>query len=728
MLRLTGITRDADPDLALSTNELVLGTTRSAMTAIGIVYLVWHILATATWPDLIGERVYAVSMIMAAATGLGYWSTRKMLWVGQVLWLVGLGMALLVAIPLFGQGEIAYGYVLLPFLTTITLGPAAGGLALTASGSVLAVMCRGPLSTVLTSATVVAVVASGAVTWIVGWSASRTLYTVTLWSVAAMNEARRKAEDAKEHRARLAQVVKDLDQAYERLQRLNTALISAWNAAQEAERAKAEFVTRVSHELRTPLNLIVGFAEMMATAPENYGYAVLPGPYRADVAAIYKSARHLLALVDDVLDLSRADVGRLPLMRDVVNLGEIICQAVDMVRDYVVAKGLSLVVEIQPELPLLNLDPLRIKQVILNLLVNAVRFTEAGSVTVRVSTHNDGVIVEVCDTGRGIAPEVLPHVFDEFRTGDVSPATNGWHSGSGLGLSISKKLVELHGGQMGVSSIVGRGATFWFQLPAGPSQDGTGRIEMGIYQRTRPIPETKRPVVVVHRDAFIWRLLARHLERYEILGARTSSEAEELATQTRAVAVVIDAQEEIVPVASGAMIIRAPFPDLRAAVQVMGATDRLVKPVARAELLAAIDGTGCGPRRILVVDDDPDFVRLLRRMLADRLEASSILEAASGEEALEMLEKVQPDLMLLDLSLPGMDGREVLARMSAGPSMAQVPVIVISAHDDQALESRLEAPVEIWAPNGLSLHQVLALLENSLDVLNRCGSPLSPKA
>src|SRR5262249_55091727 len=215
---------------------------------------------------------------------------------------------------------------------------------------------------------------------------------------------------------------------YDRLQQANAELVTAWKAAEAAERSKTDFVTNISHELRTPLNLIAGFADMVLTSPESYG-TPLPAPYRRDLNAIYQSAQHLLTLANDVIALARVGRGRLSLAREPTDLRVVVAEACDIVREYVAAKGVELSVELPAEIPLLSLDRLRIRQVLLNLLTNAARFTERGSITISATVEGDRVVVRVRDTGRGIPPEELPHVFEEYH----SPLPLGRTEGEGKG-------------------------------------------------------------------------------------------------------------------------------------------------------------------------------------------------------------------------------------------------------------------------------------------------------
>jgi signal transduction histidine kinase len=227
------------------------------------------------------------------------------------------------------------------------------------------------------------------VTFVVGWILTRALYNLTEWYFFSFRQAQQKVQEARQHRGQVLQLFKELDQAYYRLNRVNTALVAARKEAEEAERFKTEFVTNVSHELRTPLNLIVGFSEMMMTSPESYDGVQLPGAYRSDINAINHSARHLLALVDDVLDLARIEVGRLAITRDAVDFATFVKETVAFVSDNIAAKGLELRVQVEPQLPTLWIDRLRIRQVLLNMLVNSARHTSAGSIEVKASLRSN---------------------------------------------------------------------------------------------------------------------------------------------------------------------------------------------------------------------------------------------------------------------------------------------------------------------------------------------------
>lgn len=288
--------------------------------------------------------------------------------------------------------------------------------------------------------------------------------------------------------------------------------------AEEARRAKEQFVANVSHELRTPLNMIVGFSEMIIQAPKAYG-AALPAALRADLDVILRNAQHLASLINDVLDRSQVEAGRMALTRERVALPEIIDEARSGVERLYGSKGLYLRVEVPAELPPVFCDRTRIREVLLNLLTNAARYAEQGGVDLHAWQEGSDVIVSVADTGPGIAPEDAGKLFAPFQQLDGSIRRR--YGGSGLGLAISKDFVELHGGKMWLESEKGRGSTFFFRLPIEPlalPDSPAWRwldAEWEYRQRTRPaaIPSaavTPR-LLVVEEGTALQRLLGRYL-------------------------------------------------------------------------------------------------------------------------------------------------------------------------------------------------------------------------
>ena len=305
-----------------------------------------------------------------------------------------------------------------------------------------------------------------------------------------------------DHRLEMSEMLDDLTEANLQLSRLHRLAHAMQEMAEDARRVKEEFVANVSHELRTPLNMIIGFTELVLKAPQTYGQPV-PQALLADLNVVLRNSQHLSALIDDVLDLSQLEAKQMALAKEWVRLDEMLQTAAAAVRPLYALKQLALRMAVAEDLPLVYCDPIRIRQVILNLLSNAGRFTDQGGICVCARREGGAVIVSVSDTGPGIASADLPRIFQPFQQADSSIRKR--HSGSGLGLSISKGFVELHDGKMWVESTLGVGTTFYFRLPVGCPASGTDHPlrwsipHMNYEERARPFraPLAEiRPLVV----------------------------------------------------------------------------------------------------------------------------------------------------------------------------------------------------------------------------------------
>ena len=293
---------------------------------------------------------------------------------------------------------------------------------------------------------------------------AHTFHEALQWAWSMQERADGLLEQTRAHRAELARALKALELAYALQTRTQQELIYARKQAEEARRTKERFAANISHELRTPLNLIMGFSELMALSPEVYGPMTWPPAMRHDVQQIYRSSSHLLAMIDDILDLSRFEIVGLSLHKEPTVLETLVRDTVDITRELFRERPVRLEVAIEPDLPALDVDRTRIRQVLLNLLNNAHRFTELGSVTISARRLGGEVIVSVKDTGPGIPAEKRDLIFDEFYQVDVSLRRN--HGGAGLGLAICKRFVEVHGGRIWVESQDGAGATFSLCCPS----------------------------------------------------------------------------------------------------------------------------------------------------------------------------------------------------------------------------------------------------------------------
>ena len=574
------------------------------------------------------------------------------------------------------------------------------------------------------------------------WMLWHYIYVALELSWQSRQRAMQEMRNARQRRAELRRANKALDEGYDRLRRLNQELIEARREAESARRIKAEFAANVSHELRTPINLIIGFSEMMYAAPESYSGQVLPPEYMGDAHAIYRSARHLQTLIDDILDLSRIDAKRMALTREMFHLGDVIGEATRVIRDLVERKGLDLQVEIEPHLPQVYLDRTRIRQVLLNLISNAVRFTERGYVRVWCGIHSDGdthesktidvggsssqtialpntryIQVSVSDSGIGIRPEDIDKVFEEFRQVDGSPRRK--YGGTGLGLAISKRFVELHAGWMWVESEFGSSSTFHFALPAAEeSWVRPGFKSTGDSLAARPL---EKAVIVIDDDPNVVRFFRRYMRNCRVEGAATLQEVTSLVTKLAPELLVIanDTRIEDVlawqdtcpPLAEADLsVLACPIPSERRKALSLGLADYLVKPVSQEQLQGAMGQFG-SIGHVLAVEDDPDMMRLLGRMLARMNTDIEFQRAYSAEEAQLFLRSRVTDLVLLDLALPGMSGYDLLIWLQQEASL-KVPVIAITAN------AHLEAsePLDIMRMtlarrSGFSIHELLTFAE-----------------
>lgn len=590
------------------------------------------------------------------------------------------------------------------------------------------------------------------------WIALHPLLTTVRWVWEGYAREQALLERMRGAQVQLAQTLEDLKSTNTQLVRLNQLTNGLRRMAEEALHAKEQFVANVSHELRTPLNMIIGFSEMILNAPHVYGGSI-PSALLADLSVILRNSRHLSDLIDDVLDLSQIETGRMALVKERVDMREIVEAATTAVRPLFASKGLYLEVSVPENLPAVSCDRTRVCEVLLNLLSNAGRFTERGGVAVCVRYNCDAgeVVVSVADTGPGIADANKAKVFQPFHQLDGSIRRR--YGGSGLGLTISKAFVELHGGRMWFESEVGRGTTFYFTLPVElppPSADGAMRWlnpDWPNLERTRPSlapsPVVKLRLVVIDSEGSLQRLLTRYLDHAEVVAAADLRAATEELARTPAQALVINSMqmdEWLFRLAADARIpystpvIVCSLPGSVDSAHALGVSDYLVKPVDARRLIEAIEralrdrrsqATTASHRAadeasrptVLVVDDEPDAQRLFWRILSASPHSYHVLTATDAQQAIQIMRDQQPDVVLLDLVMPDVSGFQLLALKQADPALRPIPVLVVSARDFTG-QAILSNAVGVTRPGGLSLHQLLACVESLSLVL----SPLRPSA
>lgn len=651
------------------------------------------------------------------------------------LWLSSWG-ALGVAALLFISGQDGYtatGLCVACVIVTMLLGPRMGWLALALStGGLVAVASTQP-ELALWPTRVLVVIITSAFLVILAQVVSRVLFRALQWTQDNYELARRQTDALTEQSAQLELTLKSLSQTSFQLARANEQMEVAMQYAEDARQSKQQFAAAVSHELRAPLNLIIGFSDLILNEPGNYHdtRTGLSPKLLADIRVVNNHAQHLLKLVNDILDLSQLDVNYLTVSRASVQIRDVILAAVNDYAYLIEQRSLKLHIDIEPNLPLVMADTTRIRQVLLNLLNNALRFTDKGSITVRAQLseaeeHRNGdqpepgsdvppasthIVISVSDTGVGIAPADLKRIFEPFvQVGDAKRHTS---AGSGLGLTISKRFVELHDGHMWVDSALGGGSTFFFTLPCelGGAPSTTWRSPHEFMRRE------VGPLVVVERTAVLSRLLERRIKGMRVESVNSIDAlygSKEYSPEVVLINEPVDSSIALLPLTDKLRRIPVLRCYVHGALALPALDDEspvnhnhhyLVKPVSRdklyqilAQMLAAgKDGESDAterPARILVVDDEEDAAYLLARMLrlapAGSLQGYkgvNVVRARSGEQALEQLHELsqpggQPiDAVLLDLVLGGLgsvSGYAVLAEMERCDYLRDIPVCVVT--------------------------------------------------
>lgn len=464
-------------------------------------------------------------------------------------------------------------------------------------------------------------------------------------------------------------------------------------AAEQASRAKSDFLASMSHELRTPLNSVIGFANLLL---KNKG-ANLRREDLTFVERIQTNGRHLLALINQILDLSKVEAGRLELQLAPIEVDRMIDTLAAEFEGQLHGRDVRLAVDMPHPLAPLEADAEKLRQVLINLIGNAVKFTECGTVTVRVvaeAATRRPLRIDVIDTGIGIPQDKQALIFEAFRQADSTTARR--FGGTGLGLTISQALCRLMGYRIDVVSEEGCGSMFSVVLgPAGGEGAPTAKpaLPPDMHRSAEP---SRRLVLVIDDEEDARLLLSRMIEDfgYRVIPAGSGEEGLRLARNVRPDAITLDL---IMPGMDGWTVLRrlkedaelSEIPTIVVSVvageqrgAVLGAVDTLQKPVSREDIMRILKH--CSRPRILVVEDSEEDRRLLRAIL--EREPAEVRVACDGTEALEMLEQFTPDVILLDLFMPNMDGMaflDVLRRRTGGDT---IPVVIITgmAPDDHA--------------------------------------------
>ena len=465
----------------------------------------------------------------------------------------------------------------------------------------------------------------------------------------------------------------------------------AKNAAEAASRTKSQFLANMSHELRTPMNAILGYSEMLQEEAEEEGL----DSFIPDLQKIQNAGKHLLALINDILDLSKIEAGKMELYLEEFDVAAIVGDVAATVQTLVAKKNNTLIVRCPPDGAKMRADLTKVRQSLFNLLSNATKFTENGEITLDVRRDGADWLFTVRDSGIGMTGEQIAGLFEAFAQADAS--TTRKYGGTGLGLAITRRFCRMMGGDTTVESELGRGSAFTLRLPAVV----TGAKAVGdeppaaVHSETPPVPVAGDLVLVIDDDPAARDLMRRFLtkEGFQPATAAGGEEGLRLARSLRPVAITLDVmmpgmdgwtvlqqlkadtETQDIPVILLTMV------DDKNIGFALGATDYMTKPIDRGRLAALLGRYRCTGEvcDVLLIEDDEPTREMMRALLTR--EGWNVVEASNGRVALECMETACPDLILLDLMMPEMDGFEFAQRLRERPEWQAIPVIVLTAKD-----------------------------------------------